>query len=200
MREYEILVKGKPAGSVTTTIADTNDSRTTVITDVSVALEYIVYTYRYEYHGREVWHGNQLDTVEGRGLDGNTKFATRAHSDISGSIVEVMGKGPRSGPILAMTTNYWHCPAAAKGGVFQLLDADEGSVHAARVDDVTPDVVEVAARVINCTHYRLGGDMTADLWFDDKDRLVREQAVEDGYPIESRLIRITSSVPEVARR
>jgi hypothetical protein len=200
VREYEILVKGKSAGSVATSITDTNDGRTTVITDACVTLDYIVYTYRYEYHGSEVWRGNRLDAVDGRGQDGHTKFAIRAHSEVSGSVVEVLGGGSRSGPVLAMTTNYWHSPSVARGNVLQVLDPDEGTIHATRIDDVTRETTEIAGRELNCTHYRLGGGTPVDLWFDDKDRLVREQTVEDGYPTESRLVRITSAVPEIARR
>jgi hypothetical protein len=193
VREYEVLVKGKPAGNVHTRITDTDDGVTTVVTDAAVALNYIVYTYRYEFHGREVWQGDRLMSVDNRGFDDGTKFSARAHRDLSGSVVEVLAMGPQAGPTLAMTTNYWHAPKTTASSVVQLLDADKGTFHGAHIDEITPDVVDAAGRKIDCSHYRLGGDLTADLWFDNQHRLVRQQTLEDGYPTESRLTRLTSS-------
>jgi Family of unknown function (DUF6134) len=193
VREYEVLVKGKPAGNVTTKITDTEDGITTVVTDAAVALNYVVYTYRYEFHGREAWQGAQLMSVDNRGIDDGTKFSTRVRCDLRGSVVEVQGRAQQAGPTLAMTTNYWHAPPTSAGSVVQLMDADKGTIHGAHIDGITPEVVETAGRKIDCTHYRIGGDMPADLWFDSQQRLVRQQTIEDGYPTESRLTRLTSS-------
>jgi hypothetical protein len=197
VREYEVLVKGKPAGNVTTKIADTEDGATTVVTNAVVALSYVVYTYRYEFHGREAWQGNRLMSVDNRGIDDGIKFSARASCDLRGSVVEVPGKAQQAGPTLAMTTNYWHAPLSTAGSVIQLMDADKGTIHGAHIDGITPEVVEAAGRKIHCTHYRMRGEMPADLWFDSQQRLVRQQTIEDGYPIESRLTRLTSSTQRI---
>jgi hypothetical protein len=199
-REFEILVKGKPAGNMTAKITDTDDGRTTVLTDAAVTLNYVVYTYRYEFHGREVWQGNRLATLDARAVDGGTKLAAHAQNDSRGSTIEVPGKSAQPSPALTLTTNYWHAPTAVKASVIQILDADQGTVHAVRVDDVAAEQLVIAGRNIACTHYRLGGDLAADLWFDAEQRLVQEQTTEDGRPIETRLTRITSGGQEVARR
>ena len=190
VREYEILVKGKPAGSATTRITDTNDGLTAVSTDAAVAIDFVVYTYRYEFHGREVWRGNRLTSVDVRAVDGNAQFATRARIDMQGSTIEIPGKRPQAGPALAMTTNYWHAPPASKGNAFALLDADQGAVHAGRIEDVASEQLLLAGRKIDCTHYRLGGDLPADLWFDDQDRIVRQKSLEQGHWMELRLKQI----------
>ena len=57
VRDYEILVKGKHAGSMKVVITDTDDGLTTVMTDAAVEFNVIVYTYRYEFHGNESWRG-----------------------------------------------------------------------------------------------------------------------------------------------
>jgi Family of unknown function (DUF6134) len=199
-REFEILVKGKPAGHMTAKITDTDDGRTTVSTDAAVTLDYVVYKYRYEFHGREVWQGNQLAIVDARAFDGGTQLATHAQNDSRGATIEILGKSAQPGPALAMTTDFWHAPTVAKGSVIQVLDADQGAVHALRIEDVATEQLVIAGRNIACTHYHLGGDLAADLWFDAEQRLVQEQTTEDGRPVETRLTRITSGGQEVARR
>jgi Family of unknown function (DUF6134) len=199
-RDFEILVKGKPAGNMTAKITDTDDGRTTISTDAAVMLDYVVYKYRYEFHGREVWQGNQLATVDARAVDGGTQLATHVQNDSRGSTIEIPGTSAQPGPALAMTTNYWHAPTMAKGSVVQVLDADQGMVHAVRIEDVAAEQLVLAGRNIACTHYHLGGDLAADLWFDGEQRLVQEQTTEDGRPVETRLTRITSGSQEAARR
>src|SRR5712675_1362558 len=70
VREFEILVSGKPAGSSTLRIAETPAGPTMVRTDAIVRLSYVVYTYRYEFHGQQVWQGDRLVSVEDRAVDG----------------------------------------------------------------------------------------------------------------------------------
>ena len=82
VRDYEILVKGKHAGSMRAVITDTDDGLTTVITDATVEYNVMVYTYRYNFHGDETWHGDRLISVDDRAVDGGTQLVTRAHCDL----------------------------------------------------------------------------------------------------------------------
>src|SRR4051794_956959 len=60
VREFEILISGKSAGISKIRITETEVGVTTVCTDAEVELNYLVYTYHYEFHGREEWNGNRL--------------------------------------------------------------------------------------------------------------------------------------------
>jgi hypothetical protein len=73
-------------------------------------------------------------------------------------------------------------------------------LHNARIEDVTSEQIPVAGRVEHCTHYRLRGGLTADLWFDDQSRLVCQQSIEDGYPVELRLTRLARDESQVVSR
>ena len=143
---------------------------------------------------------SRLISVDDRAVDGGTKLKTHAHCDSHGSVVEVPDKNPQTGPMLAMTTNFWHAPISSKGSVLQILDADQGTIYSTRIDDVTNDDVDVGGRALNCTHFHLAGKLVSDLWFDGQHRLVRQQMIEDGYPTETRLTQITLRAAEVARR
>jgi Family of unknown function (DUF6134) len=200
VREYELICQGKPAGDVVTNIVDTSDGLTTASTDTVLTIDFIVYTYRYEFHGREVWRGDRIASVDNRAVDGRTKLSLSARIDSLGSTIEVPGNTTTSGPVVAMTTNYWHAPAGAKGSAVLLLDADLGVLHNARIEDVTSEQIPVAGRVEHCTHYRLRGGLTADLWFDDQSRLVCQKSIEDGYPVELRLTRLARDESQVVSR
>src|SRR5262249_46533079 len=85
VREYEVLVNGKRGGSTTTSSGEGEKGLATAVTDAAVTLDFVVYTYRYEYHGHEAWRGNQLIAVEARATDGGKKLAASARNDGQGS-------------------------------------------------------------------------------------------------------------------
>lgn len=191
IREFEILVKGKPAGTSAQRIMDAGDGTTRVVTDAHVKLNYLVYVYRYEFRGQETWRGNRLVSTENRATDDGKKFQVRAQVDARGCTIEAQGR-TTTAPAVDMTTNYWRAPDLTQAKTFSLMNADQGTIYSATVERIGREQVPVAGRKIECTHYRISGDTAADLWFDDRDRIVRHTSVEDGYPTEVRLTRISS--------
>ena len=191
IREYEILVKGKPAGSVSTRVATSGDGLTTVSTNATLASNFIVYEYHYEFHGREQWRGDQLISVDDHAVDGGTQLALRLAIAAGQSVVDVPGKPTTAGPVPAMTTSYWRPPTGPSGSSLVILEADQPVFHQVRIEAITAEQYPVVGRMQHCTHYRLRGDANADLWFDDSGRLVGQQTVEDGYPVELRLTRVS---------
>ena len=196
VREFEVLIKGKCCGKSLIKITDSNDGMTLVTTDAAVVVDYIVYTYRYEFHGKEAWQGNRLVWVDDWALDAGKKLFTRAaRVDARGSIIEANGKTDRMAPVFDMTTNYWRAPqTGGKSNLCSLLNADQGTVHAAKVECVGTEAVNVIDRKLDCTHFRFSGGVTVDLWLDDRGRIVWQKALEDGYPTELRLKRLTNNV------
>lgn len=193
-REFEILVKGKPAGRCVLRIRELDDGTTVATTDADVSLSFVVYTYRYEFHGQEIWRQGSMLLTDNRAVDGGKVLAARARNNPQGSIMELRDKPSVSGPLLRMTTNYWRLPAAETlTGEFSILEADTGAIHAVKLKPLGPDELVVEGRTVRSTHYRLSGDAAADLWFDAQQRLVRKQNVEEGYPTELRLVRIRAT-------
>jgi hypothetical protein len=199
VREFEILVSGKPAGTSTTRITNADNGMTTVCTDAFVKLNYFVYSYQYEFHGQEVWEENRLISVENQAVDDGVQLATHARSDLRGSVIEAQGKKSVAGPVLSMTTSVWRVPEGQKGSTLKLLDADQGTVHTVRIDDITVERLSIGGNQADCSHYRLSGDLVANLWFDAQHRLVQQQTTEDGRPVELRLTRITTKAAPSAR-
>jgi hypothetical protein len=193
IRQYDVIVKGKPVGNVSIRISQGPDGTTTTYTDTSVLVEYLLFKYRYEFHGKETWQGDRLVQIDSRADDNGRPSSVQVVIDSGGSRIDVRGNASRIGPTLAMTENYWRLPNAGLAAAnFSIVEPDTGIVRAVRLQHVGPDSVIVEGREIACNHYRLTGDATAELWFDAQGRLVRQQTVEQGYPTEQRLARIRS--------
>ncbi len=199
-REFEILINGKPAGTSATTISETENGQTIASTDAAVNLNYIIYFYQYEFHGRETWSGNLLLWVENRAVDNGKQLEVRARASSQGSVIEANDRRPRAAGPISMTTSYWHAPQGQKGDPLTLLDADQGSLHSVRIEGIVPELITAAGNKIQCTHYHLTGDMTVDLWFDAANRLIRQQTTEDGHPVELQLKRISLAARPVSRQ
>jgi hypothetical protein len=192
VREFDIFVKGKPAGRSTIRIRTASDGRITANTEAKVSLSFVVYTYRYEYHGSETWHNGRLLETQSQAVDDGKRLGVRATVDGQGSRIALVGQPVQQGPILWMTTSYWHLPRIEPSAALTILDADTGRQLVSRLERVATETFPLAGGRAPCTHYRLIGDANAELWFDASDRLVRQKTVEDGYPTELRLARLTS--------
>jgi hypothetical protein len=196
IREFEILVKDKPAGKSSMRISDLSDGTTRVATDVRVELNYVVFVYRYEFTGYELWRGDRLLSTANRAVDGGKAYDARADLDPGGFRVEANGR-IQPANVIDMTTNYWHPPALRPDQSLALMNADRGIIHRAKVERLAPDFLTFGSQQINCTHYRLSGDVQADLWFDGQNRIVRQKGIEEGYPTELRLTRLTRPAPRL---
>ena len=195
VREYEVLVKEKTAGKTFIHISDIDDGTTITATDANIKVESWLYTYRYEYHGREVWRGNHMVRADSHAVDDGKKLEAHASVNERGSVIELPGKNPQSAPKLAMTTNYWRLPDMPPGtNNLAIMDSDTGTIMTGSFKRIGPEQVIVNGRPIACTHFRVVGTVKAELWFDEHARLVRQQTVEDGYPTELRLTRIHGSM------
>jgi hypothetical protein len=199
VREFQVLVKDKPAGACTMRISTADDGTTRVTCDVNVKVSYLVYSYRYEFHGDELWQGNQLLSAHNEATDDGKKFAARLENKSGGAIIESNGLLRRTAAI-DMTTNYWHTPDMSKTTKLNVMNADRGTVHSVTIATVGREKMFVDRREIDCVHYRLTGDIEAELWFDGQNRIVGQKSVEDGYPTELRLTRISSPPTRTARR
>jgi hypothetical protein len=199
VREFEVLVSEKPIGTNQIRITETDDGATTVSTEVSVKFDFVVYVYRYELHSKETWQGDELTKVDNRANSNGTRYLVRAKLDPTSSLIEAGGKPAAKGPALEMTTNFWRRPTS-KEGLLSFLDVDKGIVLTATMDHIGREPFVVAGDRLDCNRYRLRGTVEADLWYDSRGRLVRQQTVEMGYPTELRLVRLTAKGAAIARR
>lgn len=198
-RVFDILVKQKPAGTCSIRITDTDDGATRVASEVDVKMSVLIYVYRYEFHGQELWRGGQLLAADCLATDDGKKLSARMKNENGGGLIDANGR-TRRGPLVDMTTNYWRAPNVNNGGRLSIMNSDQGSVHAVTARQVGRENVAVGEQQVGCMHYRLEGELQADLWFDGRQRIVRQTSIEDGYPTELVLKQVMATPIRTARR
>lgn len=181
VRDYVTYIDGKRAGDYRMTITGHEDGSVTMQGQAAIRLRVFLVSYRYTYGGTEVWKGGRLAQLESRTDDNGKQYAVSALADANGVRVRVNNQEGRA-PADAWVTTYWRLPEARlRNGNLTLLDADTGRVLSATLQYVGAGQVSVAGQVQNCAHYRLSGQVQVDLWYDTRERLVRQEWVEDNH-------------------
>src|SRR5262249_20978755 len=80
------------------------------------------------------------------------------------------------------TTTYWRLPDARwRNAAVPLLDCDTGKEINATLKYVGTSQINVAGQAQNCVHYQLTGGVQVDVWYDQNERPVRQESIEDGH-------------------
>jgi hypothetical protein len=191
VREFAVRVKGKPAGTYRMTITQRDDGTIQMEGEADVRVSFLVKTYKYTYRGIEVWKDGRLMSLASSTNDDGKRFTVQATSQGDGLHVTV--NGARSIlPSEVWTTTYWRlADAKYRDQVVPLIDADTGKYLSATLKYHGKQQISVAGQVQECTHYSLtGGGLQVKLWYDGRERLVREESIEDGHPYVLELTRI----------
>jgi hypothetical protein len=191
IRDFIIQVDGKRAGQYRMTIERQPDGSVSMsgAADIKVSKLGIV-VYRYAFRSGEVWKDGRLYAFQSTTEDNGKHFTVNAVALPDAFKITVNGRERTTRPDAWLST-YWHAPNPVfHNKPMPLIDADTGK-------DLNPTLVyldqielTVAGRRQLCTHYRLQGDVTAELWYDGQGRLVREKALDDGYEYELELAAI----------
>lgn len=190
VREFTIRVDGKPCGTASFTIEKRDDSTTVVSCDSTVTVKVLFKKYVYTCRSREVWKDKRLSEFTSRCNDDGKKFQVSAVAKADGVHFDVNGRERIVKPEVWLTS-YWTLPdAKIRKGVIPVVDADNGREMVVRIEHVGAAQVTVGGQLINTQHYRLTGTTRADLYYDDAERLVREEWVEDGHPTALELNRV----------
>lgn len=186
VREFDVLVDDKSAGNLTMTV-DCRDSRTEIVTKADVTVSILVLSYRYRFNCNEVWDGDQLQRVVSRTDDDGKALSLSA--ELSGAKPRlIVNRQDRPAQACHWTTTFTRLPAAEnRDSDIRVLVADTGESKKIKLQRVGPEVFKMARERLNCTRYRVVGEMQADLWFDSAERLVRQKSIESGHTTELRM-------------
>lgn len=196
IREFEVLLKGRPVGTTTFVIEPLTDGRTAVTIEAAVRVNMIVYSYSYEFHGVETWLGGQLESFQCQGNDGGKKFAVQGKNTANGSQL-VVNNRPNAVQPFAAAGNFWRLPQLPNGGALVNIDASTGKLQQIKIAEGKPEQVPLGQTQIPARHFLLSGDVDQHLWLDQHGLLVRQTSIEQGYPTELRLtgIRRVANAP-----
>jgi hypothetical protein len=189
-RTFSISVDGKAAGSYRMAIQKRADGMLAMTGEADVTLRVALVNYKYSYRGTEVWKDGRLHTFESNSNDNGKKHSVSATGGRDGASVRTAGREVFVRGDVWLTT-YWQLPPEnARGASLALVDADTGKLLKARLEKIGVEDVAVAGNVVKATRYRVSGAVKADLWYDNADRLVRQESVEDGHKTVLELSRI----------
>ena len=195
VREFDILVDGKPAGTHRLSICTQGDVTTTRV-ESDVRIDLIVHVYKYKFRATEVWRADGLSQIDLQCEDGGKRTSLTAKLDDANCRVSMNGRQQVTDRS-ALTTCYWRLPAAVdQKQAISIFDVETGLAKPGTIEHISRATLKVGDRPMACRHFKVTGSSPADLWFDEQDRLVRQKSVEEGHPIELRLRRIREQAAE----
>jgi hypothetical protein len=182
IRDFAILVDGKKAGTYQMSL-NFQDSGVAVMSGkAQVRISYLVRAYVYTYEGTEVWKSGKLSGFRSNSNDNGKRFQVTAQAEKDSLRVTSNGRERLTRADMWLTS-YWRLPAARyRNQAVPVLDADTGKDFNGYLKFLGTEQLMVAGQRQTCVHYRVtGGPSSVDLWFDGKERLVRQEYVEDGH-------------------
>ncbi len=182
VREFTIHVDGRHAGSYQMTITSQDNGTTVMSGKADVRLKVFLKTYVYTYDGTEVWKHHRLEGFRSNSFDDGKRFQVAAEAVEKGLRVTVNGREYMTRGD-AWLTSYWHLPEARyRNQAIPLVEADTGKPINGHLHYIGAERTAVAGQMQACQHYRVtGGPSPVDLWFDARERLVRQDYMDDGH-------------------
>jgi hypothetical protein len=180
VREYATKIDGKQAGRCVMTICGQNDGTIAMSCQADIKVTKLGITlYKYSYNGTEVWKDGKLQRLNSSTNDDGQRFTVSATPGRDGLRLTVNGE-ERTARADCWVTSYWRLPdAKQRNAAVALLDADTGKTMNGRLQYAGTADIDVAGANQKCAHYRVTGDVTVDLWYDAKERLVRQAWIEN---------------------
>jgi len=214
-REFQVSVDGTERGRCTMRICRHDDGTEKVAVDATIRVDFLVYRYTYLCAGTEVWKNDRLVELENTADYNGTQYAVTARRVDEGLRVSVNGKTLHVAHD-AWTTSYWRMPerlksaeavlpdavvtasasepasGAASSRKISLLDSNRGRALRGELQRVGDETLRIAGKRVRCVHYRVRGDVQADLWYDGDCRLVRQNSLDDGHKTQLLLTKVAA--------
>lgn len=182
VREFAVTIDGKAAGTNTMKISVDKQDRQIMSNQANIHISYLVTSYEYVYFGTEVWKDGRLQGFTSTCDDDGKKYAVNIVPEKSGMRL-TSNKKERSISSDVWLTTCWRLPdpKLVKDGMVTLIDADTGKELSAKLQKVKEAKVVMAGK--ECNHYRLTGDIKSDLWYDNQEKLVRQEFDDSGHRV-----------------
>lgn len=189
-REFSILVDGKERGKSQMSISRRPDGTEVMSGRAEVRIKYLVYTYQYSSRATETWKDGRLQQLENSANYGGKEYVVNAVATEEGLSVKVNGQERTARPDV-WVTSYWKLPDRKyRNQSLPLLNGDTGRDIRGALERVGSEKINVAGKPQQAERYRVKGDVQVDLWYDDQERLVRQESLESGHRTVLELARI----------
>lgn len=191
IREFKLLLDGTERGKATMKISVHQEGVEVMQGSASLEVNYIVYKYAYVSSGWEVWKNKRLQKLRNVSNYNGEKYSLKGELDGDELVVEVNEKSQRV-PADSWATSYWKLPDTdTRTRSVVLLDSDQGKKLKGELKFVGQEPLKLGEKEINCSRFRITGDVQVELWFDETNRLARSESIEMGHKTIAELIKIT---------
>ncbi|MFM8271924.1 MAG: DUF6134 family protein [Gemmata sp.] len=176
-------MNGKPGGTYTIATGTAADGTETVNVVAAVKVKVLVANYTYEFSSTETWKNGRLVALRSQSNDDGKRRAVTAAAAERGLMVTA-GKETKLVGADVITSTGVRVLAGEKVRDVVVLDAEDGSETAARVEPLGACKVPLNGAVIEGTRFKLTGkDLAAEWWFDASGRVIRQEMKWDGHKV-----------------
>ena len=181
VRTFAVQVDGKPSGTYTITSRKT-DEVITVTNSADVLVRKGPFRYQYTFRSSENWKEGRVTAFESTTNDDGKRKTAKGTATADGLTITANGV-IRAGRSNVLTTTGW-VPPGPKTQDAILLDTEEGTETAVKVQALGPCQVVVNGKVTPGQKYRLTGTgIDTEWWFDTNDRPIHQRMMWDGHKV-----------------
>lgn len=172
---YTVTRDGSSIGTHSVAI-DTNGANTQVEVNTDIEVKVLFVTaYQFKHESKEVWNAGQLVSLNSTTNDDGTDKALNVKAE-NGKITAdstVQGQERRQhADATTLPASLWNPETVKQSALLNTLD---GVVMKVQVEDKGMENVSAGGSDVSAHRYSITGELTRDLWFDAKGRLVRMQ-------------------------
>jgi Family of unknown function (DUF6134) len=190
-RSYAILIDGTRRGSSKAEFRSGNGI-VWIQSESEIRINYLVYKYNYTSSGTEIWKNGRVSAFENTADYNGTPYTVKGTSTPRGLQIATNGAASLVNPDV-WDTSYLLLPdrlARIEAATVVLLDSDKGRLLSGKIQFVGEETLTMAEGQKPCTHYRIGGDVQVDVWFDASRRMVRQDSHERGHKVRFELLSV----------
>jgi len=184
-RVFQILVENKPSGTYSQTITTYGEGTTDFVGKSDTKVKVLGITFQHAFRGNERWKEGKLIHLASAVNDNGDTHTLRIDAE-KGKLIIRMSNAERPAHAEAWSSSYWTLPPAeVRNKPCYIIDADTGSEYQVTWQPMGKDSFVIGGQRVTATHYRVAGNgmPTADVWFDENDRLVRRDGVRKGRTV-----------------
>jgi hypothetical protein len=177
---FRMLRNGDVIGSHTLTFTSQGDTLAVAV-EIDILVKFVgIPVYRYSHRATERWAGGQFAGIESRTDRDGSPRQMRAIRAPEGVVVEGTKAGRYIAPPVALPTTYWNRAMLNP----QLINSEDGQLMGVTVVPGAMEQVPLASGgTIAARHYRMGGELQLEIWYDAAGQWAHLEFTKDGSTI-----------------